>query len=952
MKRQASLVMALVVVCGLGGLARNSAGQVNPSPSRVPTPENAGSEEAYIPELSCSTVISDDVYEQQITSQVESWLKDRGGSPGLNAVITIPVAMHIIRTNNGQNDVSDARIATQISVLNAAFANTNFQFVLVHTCRVNNSTWFYHDRATDEGPMKQNRAVSPATTLNFYTCSPTGNYAVFPWDYAESSYMHGVVCHHANVAGGSTPYFNDGDIGVHEVGHYTGLYHTFQNGCAGGDLVADTPPEASSASGCPEGRDTCGDPGVDPIHNFMDYTYDYCKDHFTAGQATRMYEQMALYRPTIVPPPPPPPPPLPSVVTTLPTPTVAGLAFTSLGKPAITYVGASPNFRPQFSTRLNGAWTSEAPIEDLNARQPSIAIDGTGIQHAIYLDFGAPGDMNFRALRYARRPVGGAWTPELVYGAVQGLHSQTSDITVDASGSPWIAFSNNNGSVQVARRNGSGWLFETAGIGGALGEEYVNIGIASTGTTAVSWGHKAVQNLYCSVRTAPDVWDRETVDASTDGTYSIENSLAFNAAGQPVVAYYLIGQNQLKIATRLGDDNWSYQVVATNLGTTNFIYPQLEIDASGNLHLTYNDRTAGLKIYGVKIGAGAWTFYSMPNASISKLHYMRIFSGGKSRIVTGDQFWDDAWEMRSPAAFTSWVEGSPRQVAWAGSGNANVEFSPNGGGTWQALASNVPGDEVLVTAPAPTTNGRIRVSRISPAASATVSPITVTSVPPPAVTDLGFVAGRFYGCLWWTAPDDGNGGQAVAYDLRYGVGPINDEYAFANASPWPAPPPQPPGYMEYLDVNLQQCSSYYWAVKTRDAHGVWSMLSNSPGDVTSCGSGQDVLCAFGPTPPPGDRLVLPQALAIGQITPNPARSPVTIPLAIPAGQALNDVHLAVFDIAGRMLRTINAGSAEPGYHTFEWDLRDSDGRTAANGVYFVRVRVGNVVENRRMLLVR
>ena len=59
----------------------------------------------------------------------------------------------------------------------------------------------------------------------------------------------------------------------HEAGHWLGLYHTFQDGCDGGDLVDDTPPEAEPTSGCPVGKDTCpGDNEVDPIQNIMDYS--------------------------------------------------------------------------------------------------------------------------------------------------------------------------------------------------------------------------------------------------------------------------------------------------------------------------------------------------------------------------------------------------------------------------------------------------------------------------------------------------------------------------------------------------------------------------------------------------------------------------------------------------------------------------------------------------------
>jgi hypothetical protein len=224
--------------------------------------------------------------------------------------VSIPVYFHVVNQGAGaaNGDVPQSQIDDQIAVLNAAYsgrtggAATPFTFTLAGVERTTNATWFNScDVSSVETQMKGLR-VGGAGTLNIYTCNPGGGllgWATFPSSYASSPKMDGVVILYSSLPGGGAAPYDLGDTATHEVGHWVGLYHTFQGGCTQGDLVSDTNAERSAAFGCPTGRDSCSGKryaGLDPIDNFMDYTDDACMFRFTAGQATRADAQTATYR--------------------------------------------------------------------------------------------------------------------------------------------------------------------------------------------------------------------------------------------------------------------------------------------------------------------------------------------------------------------------------------------------------------------------------------------------------------------------------------------------------------------------------------------------------------------------------------------------------------------------------------------------------------------------------
>jgi hypothetical protein len=275
----------------------------------------------------CSTRHADDIEIEKVDKDIKANRSANGGGQGggggatddgarlyPNGSITIPVYFHVVHKADGTGNIPDSRLVAQIAAMNehytgldtpayrGAAANTSFRFLLAGVTRTQNDTWYAAGPGSAaESQMKNALRTGTADDLNFYTNSGGGylGWATFPNEYTARPKMDGVVCYWASLPGSNYAPYNEGDTGTHEVGHWLGLYHTFQGGCQGsGDGVADTPSERAATFGCPtRNLDTCKqNAGLDPYENFMDYTDDPCMYKFSPGQSDRADTMWSTYR--------------------------------------------------------------------------------------------------------------------------------------------------------------------------------------------------------------------------------------------------------------------------------------------------------------------------------------------------------------------------------------------------------------------------------------------------------------------------------------------------------------------------------------------------------------------------------------------------------------------------------------------------------------------------------
>jgi hypothetical protein len=231
----------------------------------------------------------------------------KGQAPA-SMTVSVPIFFHVI-TSGAAGNLTDTQLQAQVTQMNRAYsgsyggADTGFSFVFAGVDRTNNATWYASKGAGAEHAMKTALKTGGDNTMNVYSTSGGGylGYAYLPEiTNTAQAYLDGVVIDWKTVPGASTEYaglYDEGDTLVHEAGHWLNLEHTFFGQCNRfGDFVADTPAEKSAALGCQTGRDTCPAAGLDPIHNYMDYSDDPCLTEFTAGQSQRMKDAWLLYR--------------------------------------------------------------------------------------------------------------------------------------------------------------------------------------------------------------------------------------------------------------------------------------------------------------------------------------------------------------------------------------------------------------------------------------------------------------------------------------------------------------------------------------------------------------------------------------------------------------------------------------------------------------------------------
>ncbi|HZI89740.1 MAG TPA: hypothetical protein VFD83_04735 [Candidatus Polarisedimenticolia bacterium] len=557
------------------------------------------------------------------------------------------------------------------------------------------------------------------------------------------------------------------------------------------------------------------------------------------------------------------------------------IALAANESPRISYWDTS-NGAVRFASRRGGLWTSETVASGLGSHTGvSLAIDRAGVPSIAYFDNAS---LQLAWATHER----GFWESEFAVPTLAaGEHCSQA---LDIYGRPRIAFFERvPGRLVLTARNGVAWGTETVETGDSLGL-WNSLAIDSLGYPYISYYDAKAGDLKFASKTGA-AYAIETVDAV--GNVGANTSLALDANLNPHISYVDVTHGSLKHAVKSGG-TWTIETVDASGrvgGTTS-----IALDASGEPRIAYHDRVTRKLLVARRTG-GTWVPETVtPVVNAGAMSSLALGADGNARIAYVDDALSDlryassAIELREIPPGSVWPVGARRTISWDGNGFVDVSLSHDGGATYDLLASSVSGGSYIVVAPGPaSTRCVLRVERVFPASVSLSDTFAIET----GVQLLSFRAeqtpfGTGADVTWETDPTVPD---LAGYRLERAVGGG--------------------GYTTLL--GLTTSTSYH-----DDAAGPGASyrLTAVDGVGTEYGLG---VATFQPRKP----------LAAG---PLPYRSGT---LAI-SFAARPHAEVRLYDIRGRLVRTLTRGDFVSAFQSVIWDGKDEQGRRVPSGLYVLK----------------
>jgi hypothetical protein len=536
----------------------------------------------------------------------------------------------------------------------------------------------------------------------------------------------------------------------------------------------------------------------------------------------------------------------------------------------------------------------------------SLKLDVQGSPRIAYYD-ATNGD-----LKYGGKSAG-LWTLETV-DATGNVGLYTS-LALDAQGNPRISYlDSSNGHLKYASKSGGVWTLETVDADPAVGR-YTSLALDAQGNPRISYYADGGSQLRLA-RKDGGTWAVEIVNIVNAGWYT---SLALSSEGSPRISYYDLGTGSLKYAAK---DGAIWTVEAVDLTGFAGFGTSLALDAEGAPHISYYDPGFVDLKYASKSGS-TWTleFVDVPGFDLTSL---ALDAQGNPRIAYCDaaardlKYADSSVHVVSPSSGAVWPVGALRTLTWSGAGTVDVYLSADGGASYGLLLTGLQGSSSHNDFPfrvphLPTRFARLEVRRASPLSTAPSDSLFTIQT---SITLLGFTA---------DPPSETSPGVRLSWST---------------------------------DPGPEDLSGY--RVERRRGEEPWHELVALTRETSAQDPSGGAGSAYRLTAVNG----LGEELVLGEVQVAPSGALAAWPLPYRGGElhvsfatsALfgrrAPADVAIYDVTGRLVRTIAHGAYSDGVEKVTWDGHDRLGVEVPNGVYFVRATTAGQSNGLKLVVVR
>ena len=279
--------------------------------------------------------------------------------------------------------------------------------------------------------------------------------------------------------------------------------------------------------------------------------------------------------------------------------------------------------------------------------------------------------------------------------------------------------------------------------------------------------------------------------------------------------------------------------------------------------------------------------------------------------------------ITSPVSSDTLIAGRKYYLTWRTKGsfsNADMWYSLDGGQNWTVIATNITnnGRYEWTLPEAPSDLAGIKIGNSAqPSVFATsdtfiISP-PIVDITSPALGNLWFSDRKYY--ITWTCLGV--------------IQQVNLFYSLNGGSDW-----------DQIVVNQQNQGNYEWTIPTGiESQDCRVKLESSANSLISYMSDSFAIATVGIEE--SSIKQLPKAFALQGFLPNPFEKRGNIKLAVPTNSV---IKLTVYDACGRLVNKVFEGNIVPGYHSFEFNGKNTYGKDLPGGAYFLKFEARNKKE--------